>query len=600
MIQTAIAPDPAAWAVTPRLHYRVSMPQPSNHLFEVELTLSPWSAGTLEVRLPVWTPGSYLVREYARHVQDVEALDAAGQPLPWRKLRKNAWSIETLGHPTVVIRYRVFACELSVRTNHLDASHGFFTPAALLMFVPGLTDQPHTVEIQPPAGWQVATALPQASGSDACFTASDYDHLVDSPFEIGPQTIQSFTVAGKSHRWVTWGSGNFDPERAIADTQRIIETEAALFGGLPYDDYLFILHLSANSYGGLEHRDSCVLAYSRFGFTETEQYQRFLQLVAHEFSHLWNVKRLRPKELERFDYERENYTSSLWFCEGVTSYYDLLFPLRAGCYDAAVFLDSLAKDISRYLSIPGRQVQPLSESSFDAWIKLYRRDAYSDNTQISYYLKGALVTLLLDLQIRQHQPGRSFDDVLRQLWQTFGQNEQGYSVAELKGVLEAVAGIDLSDFYAQYIDGLAELPLATALAKFGLQLEPVCSQQPYSGMKLKSEAGRTLVSAVDSNSPAEAAGLQVGDELVALGGFRITADQWGDRTAQLLAACGKDVLETTVAITLFHDDQLETLEIRLQNPRPSRFRLVPLLDATAGQQTLFRDWLGCELESLAG
>jgi predicted metalloprotease with PDZ domain len=598
MTQTAIAPDPAAWAALPQVDYQVSMPQPSNHLFEVELTVARWSANFLEVRLPVWTPGSYLVREYARHVQDFQALDAAGQPLPWRKLRKNAWQIETQGNPTLVIRYRVFACELTVRTNHLDTSHGFFTPAALLMFIPGLTDQAATVKICPPEGWQVATALPPVSGESHCFQAADYDQLVDSPFEIGPHTVHAFEAAGKLHRWVTWGSGDFDLARVTADTQRMIETESSLFGGLPYDDYLFILHLSANGYGGLEHRDSCVLAYSRFGFGDPEKYHRFLQLVAHEFFHLWNVKRLRPKELEQFDYERENYTPSLWFCEGVTSYYDLLLPLRAGCYGADVFLASLAKDISRYLSIPGRQVQPLSESSFDAWIKLYRRDAYSDNSQISYYLKGALVTLLLDLRIRQQQPGRSFDEVLRQLWQQFGQYEQGYSVADLKAVLEAVAGEDLSDFYARYIDGLAELPLAEALANFGLLLEPVTEQQPYTGLKLRSEAGCTQISAVECNSPAETAGLQVGDELVALNGFRVTAEQWGDRTAQMQQALSAEASNSSVSLTLFRDDQLQTVALPLEASRPSRYQLRPNPQATPEQQRLFQAWLQADLNSL--
>jgi predicted metalloprotease with PDZ domain len=353
------------------IRYQVAMPNPQTHLFEVTLQVKGWATAVLDLKLPVWTPGSYLVREYAKHLQN---FSATGQKaLAWRKISKNHWQVDTLGQSEITVCYRVFANELSVRTNHLDGTHGYFNGAALFFYLPGFEHQPIQVAIAPPyPNWQVATPLPTVPGQTNTFYAADFDTLVDSPFEIGTHALYEFEAQGKPHQLAIWGQGNTDPDRIIQDTQKIIDVEAELFGGLPYDSYLFLLHLSPQGNGGLEHKNACSLNYPRFGFRTKEKYQRFMQLVAHEFFHLWNVKRIRPKALEVFDYEQENYTTSLWFSEGTTSYYDLNIPFRAGIYDAKTLLGNLSKEITRLQTTPGRQVQPASESSFDAWIKLYR------------------------------------------------------------------------------------------------------------------------------------------------------------------------------------------------------------------------------------
>ncbi len=570
----------------PSMHYRVDLTQPQRHCFEVTVTVRAWTGEPLRLCLPVWTPGSYLVREYSRHLQDFSAEGPEAELLPWRKTRKNHWRIEAAGAETVVVRFRMLATDLTVRTNHLDGTHGFFTPAALLPYVPELRQQPSEVEIVAPEGWQAFTALPSAGPH--CFRAEDYDQLVDSPFEVGPLTLRTFEAGGRPHGWVTWGRGEADWERLLADTRQIIETEAALFGGLPYERYLFILHLSGGAYGGLEHRDSTVLAYDRHSLAEPDGYRRFLQLVAHEFFHLWNVKRLRPRALEVFDYDRENYTPSLWFCEGVTSYYDPLLPLRAGCYGVDFFLECLGKDLSRYLTTPGRFVQPLTESSTDAWIKLYRRDAWSDNQQMSYYLKGQLVTMLLDLEIQRRQPERNFDEVLRRLWQSHGQPERGYDEAELRQLISDVAGADLSDCFADWLDGLAELPLVETLATVGLTLTPTLQPHPYHGLKLADEGGRCRVKAVLADSPAETAGLEPGDELLALDGFRVGAESLGKR---LKSRCPGDRL----SLSVFHGDELLTRTLVLADPQPASWSLTPNPEATAAQRQAFRRWTGCDL-----
>ncbi|NJR65012.1 MAG: M61 family metallopeptidase [Leptolyngbyaceae cyanobacterium CRU_2_3] len=581
-----------------QIHYQVAMPQPETHLFEVTLTVTGWQSDRLNLKMPVWTPGSYLVREYARHLQDFAAHLAtrSDQSLVWHKGSKNHWQIETEGVSDITVRYRIFANELTVRTNHLDATHGFFNGAALFFFLPGWEQHPIQVTIVPARpDWRITTALPSLPGQANTFTAQDFDTLVDSPFEIGTHQLDEFEAVGKPHQLAIWGRNNLDRDRLIADTQKIIQVEAELFGGLPYDRYVFLLH-TAQGYGGLEHKNSCTLLYPRSGFRAADRYNRFMQLVAHEFFHLWNIKRLRPQGLESFDYEAENYTPSLWFSEGTTSYYDVTIPFRAGIYDAKTFLKLLGKEISQFLMIPGRRVQPLSESSFDAWIKLYRRDANSNNSQISYYLKGEMVSLLLDLLIRaRHGNGRSLDDVLRSLWQRFGQPEVGFTPAELEQTIAAVAGVDLSDFFRRYLDTTEELPFDQYLEPFGLEVQPENTEHlpPYLGLMAKSEHGKEVVKFVEMGSPAQQAGIDPEDELLAIDGFRVTAEQISDR---LKDYCPGEV----ITMTLFHQDELRTCSATLgppPAPTASPIDYPPQIPPPAQQQN-FQNWLGVTMAEI--
>lgn len=584
------------------LSYTVEMPHPESHLFVVTLQIQSWSEPTLSLRMPVWTPGSYLVREYARHVQSFSAQGnySSGekaethQPLAWQKVAKNHWLVQTPNQTEITIAYTVFANELTVRTNHLDTSHGYFNGAALFFYIPGRKQEPIQVKIIPPKpDWIVSTPLKPIPGEAFTYQAADFDTLVDSPFEIGKHSLYQFSAVGKLHELAVWGEGNLEPKRIIQDTQKIIEVESQIFGGLPYDDYLFILHLTANNFGGLEHKNSCSLIYSRFGFRSPEKYQRFMQLVAHEFFHLWNIKRIRPKALEVFDYEQENYTPSLWFSEGTTSYYDLLIPLRAGIYDAKTFLDNLSKEITRLQTTPGRLLQPASESSFDAWIKLYRRDAHSDNSQVSYYLKGEMISLLLDLLIRlRHGNQRSLDDVLRLLWQRFGQAEIGFTPEDLQQVISEVVGIDLTDFYHRYIDGVEELPFGEYLEPFGLQLISSGDQaMPHLGMVVKTEGGHEMVKFVEAGSPAQLAGIDPGDELLAIDGVRVSAEHLSDRLKDYPTGA-------MLKMTLFHGDLLRTVHLTLAPPCPSRYQVSPIENPSTVQSQNFSGWLGISLNSI--
>ncbi len=584
----------------PAIFFHVAMPQPQTHLFEVTLRVTNCPSPVLDLKFPVWTPGSYLVREYARNLQDFTAFTtekigekSTEKSLPWHKVSKNHWQIDTSNITEATIKYRIFANELSVRTNHLDSTHGYFNGAALFFRIPGCDKQNINVKITPPEPeWHVTTALPPISGETNTFRAADFDALVDSPFEIGCHSLHEFEVLGKPHELAIWGQGNYDVQRMLADIRRIIEVEAGMFGGLPYDRYIFLLHLFSQAYGGLEHKDSCSLIYQRFGFRDRDKYDRFIQLVAHEFFHLWNVKRIRPQGLEIFDYDGENYTPSLWFCEGTTSYYDLLIPLRAGIYDAKSYLSHLGKEIMRYQNTGGRKVQALSESSFDTWIKLYRPDANSGNSQMSYYLKGEMVSLLLDLMIRsRHRNQRSYDDVMRKMWHQFGQDEIGFTPEDLQEVIESVAGVHLADFFARYIDGLDDLPFNQYLEAFGLQLVGESEEEPFSGLRVSSENGREIIKFVEAGSPAQLGGITAGDELLAIDGIKVSANGLAERL--------KDYRPNdSIELAIFHQDQLRICNIILASPRQSKYQLKLVVNPTSSQKDNLVGWLGNSAKNL--
>ncbi len=587
MTEATAIRQPKSTSQTANLSYQVAMSQPASHLFEVTLQVSNWQSATLDLKMPVWTPGSYLVREYARHLQDFMAT-GNNSDLSSQKLSKNHWQVATAGVSEVKVSYRVYANDLTVRTNHLDQTHGYFNGAALFFFVPGLEQQPIEVKIiTPQPEWQVATTLPKIEGGANTFVAPDFDTLVDTPFEVGTQQLYNFEVLGKPHALAIWSQGNANPEQIIADTIKVIETEAEMFGGLPYEQYLFLLHLSGSGYGGLEHKDCCTLNYPRFGFRDRDKYERFIQLVAHEFFHLWNVKRIRPKALEKFNYEAENYTTSLWFCEGTTSYYDILIPLRAGIYNRDTCLKNLSKDISKYLNTIGRTVQPLGESSYDAWIKLYRRNAYSDNNQISYYLKGQLVSLLLDLLIRaKHQNKRSLDDVMGLMWERFGKEEVGFTETQLRDTMAEVAEVNLDDFFSRYIETTEELPFDDYLDPFGLYLKTVAeSDIPYLGIKVQSENNREVIQFVAAQSPAALGGIDAQDQLLAINGIKVNAKSLDERLKDYQA-------EDTIQITLFHQDELKTLPVTLGKPQSNSYELAIQDDLSSEQQQNLTGWLG--------
>jgi predicted metalloprotease with PDZ domain len=533
--------------------YRIAATDGRAHRYQVTLVLER-PAAQQRLSLPVWIPGSYLVREFARHLSGLKARQG-GRAVSLRQLDKATWQAategdgkhcaEALGAAELVVEYDVYAFDTSVRAAFLDTDRGFFNGTSLLLRVEGAEAQPQRLELRElPAGWRVATTLdPLEVDADGrgVYGATDYDELVDHPVEIGRFWRGEFTAAGVPHAFVVAGAlPDFDGERLLADTARVCEAQIAFWHGAregadaerpPFDRYLFLLNAVDEGHGGLEHRASTALVAARRDLPRrpppgadkvdaSDGTVGLLGLVSHEYFHAWNVKRLKPREFTSYDYSRENYTQLLWFFEGFTSYYDDLFLVRAGLVDEARYLKLLARTVSNVAAAPGRQVQSVAASSFDAWVKYYRGDENTPNSTVSYYAKGALIALALDLTLRTAGTG-SLDAVLRRLWL----QSRGGPIDErdIAAALEAVGGRSYAAELAAWVHGTDELPLRPLLEAAGVewQATPATVSQRL-GLRA-SESALTGVKAthVLRGGAAEAAGIAAGDELLALGGWRL-------------------------------------------------------------------------------
>lgn len=518
------------------IDYTLRFDSAAQHYVDIEMRLPPTDAqtGRVVLSLPVWTPGSYMVREYARHIDGVQAFDSSNTPLAIDKTRKNQWSVQPPKSGGLRITYRVYGREMTVRTNWIEADFALINGAPTYLSVPKMAHLPHTVAFVLPGAWkQVVTAL--SAGSGNVYSASSFDVLVDTPFLLGNPHTQSVDVSGKKHILSSVGGGHvFDYERALADTARIIAEHHALWGEVPYHKYAF-LNLLTEGRGGLEHKDSSVLMASPHATRTRNDYVDWLGLVSHEFFHVWNIKRLRPVALGPFDYDNEVPTPSLWIAEGLTAYYDDLQVHRARLSTRAEYLGRLSKAIESVQQSPGRRVQTLAQSSYDAWIKFYRRDENSDNTGVSYYLKGSIVGFLLDAKLRQCTDNKANLDALMRLAYSRFSGASGYTEAQFRLCASEIAETDLSAFFARCVDSCEELDFAEALAYYGLQfglakaLAPDASPAAWIGIGTRSEGGRVFVSQVQRDTPAYRAGLNVDDEILFWDTFRVTAPKWADR-----------------------------------------------------------------------
>lgn len=526
--------------------YRIDVADAHAHLFRVTLTIAD-PAAEQHFSLPVWIPGSYLVREFARHLSALEARQGE-RAATLVQHGKASWSVACSGNAALVVTCVVYAFDASVRTAFLDARRGFFNGTSLCLRVHGREAEPHRLQIgNLPAGWRVASAMRglkldvRGRGS---YEAADYDELVDHPFELGDFWRGTFEAAGVTHDVVVAGAlPTFDGDRLLADAKRICETEIAFWHGgkpggsdktgkpakpgkPPFDRYLFLLNAVDDGYGGLEHRASTALIAARrdlprLGVSPSvDGYVTLLGLISHEYFHTWNVKRLKPATFAQYDYTQENYTELLWFFEGFTSYYDDLFLLRAGLIDAPRYLKLLAKTWSGVLATPGRHVQSVAASSFDAWVKYYRGDENTVNATVSYYTKGALVALSLDLTLRA-ESGRSLDDVMRALWV----NSRGGPITEgdIAQALAQAIGRSMGPEIDAWVHGTGELPLEPLLALAGIRSLAEAGTVPQRlGLRVAESALTGVqVKGVLRGGAAERAGLAAGDELLAANGWRL-------------------------------------------------------------------------------
>ncbi len=598
LLLAAMASAGAAYSMDP-IQYTVRFPAPQTHYAEVTAVFPAAQQSEVEVFMAVWTPGSYLVREFARNVENVQAFDASGKALSITKSRKNRWRIVTGGSPSVTVKYRVYGREMSVRTNWVDERFALLNGAATFLSLADHQPRAHDVTIELPQGWsRTMTGMPfAADGKPNHYTAPDFDTLVDCPIVAGSPAVYEFEVDGKKHYLVNQGEdGVFDGKRAAADVEKIVREHRRMWGFLPYDRYVF-LNLITESGGGLEHKNSFVIMSSRWATRTHKSYVDWLSLVSHEYFHAWNVKRLRPVELGPFDYEAENYTSNLWVAEGFTEYYAMLALKRAGLCSEKEYLGigpatetsraSLSRIIEDLQTTPGRLTQAVADSSFDAWIKLYRPDENSGNTTISYYTKGAVVGWLLDARVREAtKDKKSLDDVMRLAYQHFA-GSTGYTRQQFFQTASEVAGEDLRPFFADAVESTKELDYTQALNWFGLRFKADSEKKDAAtlGAVTKVDAGRLIVSNVPRGTAADQAGLSVDDELLAVDGFRIKADQWKQRAEQYRPG---DKSKLLVA----RRDRIIEVPIEWSKEPARVWQLEARPDANHAQKKHLQSWLG--------
>lgn len=569
--------------------YQLRMPKPQNHYFEVEMTLSDFKEKELNMKLPVWAPGSYLVREFSKNLNLVKAYDEKNNEIEVVKKTKNTWTIKSNGEKKIKVKYEVYSFELSVRTSFLDLTHGYVSGTGVFMYVDGHKDKKGTLEIVKPSIFKtISTALPKASISIAKdgsenFEFANYDQLVDCPIEIGNQVVFDFMASGVKHTVAMYGEGNYDIPSLKRDMAKVIETETAVFGVNPNKEYVFIVHNVVDGQGGLEHCNSTTLSVNRWTYGGSE-YVNFLNLVAHEYFHLWNVKRIRPIELGPFDYDQENYTSLLWVMEGFTSYYDELLLLRAGFYTKEEFLIKLQGSINYVEGSVGSRVQPVAHASFDAWIKAYRPTENSANTSMTYYSRGSVLGAIFDAMIIDHSKGKQcLDHFLQHLYKKFYvELNRGFSEAEFKTELEKFTGKNLDDFFKKYINGTDILPYAEVFDKVGLNVKDITTFKPSLGASVRDEGGKVMVKNVRAGSCAEDAGISVGDEIVGCNGNRVDQSMFEAMMAGLNTA-------ETAELLLARDEKLFSVKVRMTNFRKPAFQLVK--QSETKNESLYNYWL---------
>jgi predicted metalloprotease with PDZ domain len=572
-----------------KIGFEVSFTEPQAHYAEVEMNISGINKDYVDVKMPVWAPGSYLVREFSKNVEGFKA-SAAGKPVKFEKVRKNIWRVYGAKANQLKVNYRVYANEISVRTSFIDASHAFLSSTGIFMYPDGHLKSPSTVKVIPFQGWsKVSTGLEPVAGQQFTYTAKDFDILYDSPLEVGNQDIFEFTASGVKHEVAMYGGGNYDKERLKVDMAKIVEQGTAIYGENPNKHYTFIVHNFERGGGGLEHLNSTVLGASRNQYNNERGYNGFLDLVAHEYYHLWNVKRLRPVALGPFDYDNEVYTTNLWIAEGFTAYYENKLTHRAGFNDQLTFVNKLAGAVAAVENTPGARVQSAAMASYDAWIKQYRPDENSSNSSISYYSKGEVIGLLMDLAIANATKGaKSLDDVMKAMYLQCKAQGKGYTDAEFKAMVEKISGISFTAFWDKYVTGTEPVDYNTFFGYAGVKIknENEGTSVPYLGVASRKVEGRMFISAVSRNSAAWTSGLSVNDELISINGVPVEAAI--ERMPELTSKKVGDV----VVIKVGRDGKWIDFNVTLK-ANPS-IKLVAEIDqnATPVQKAVLKRWAG--------
>ena len=569
-----------------QITYNVTFPEAQAHYADVEMHISGLHQDILDLKMPVWTPGSYLVREFEKNIESFSA-SSGDKLISSPKISKNCWRIHTAGLPAITVKYKVYCFEISVRTSFIDASHAFLSTTGIFIYPDKMLHQSSTIHITPYKNWaSVSTSLERVNGDQFTLHSPDYDILFDSPIEVGNQDIFYFDAAGVKYEVAMVGGGSYNKDRLKVDMAKIVEQETAIFGENPNKHYVFIVHNYARGGGGLEHLSSTTLGASREAYSTEAGYHNFLGLVAHEHFHLWNVKRLRPFVLGPFNYDEENYTTDLWIAEGFTAYYQNLVLRHANISTPETFLAGEAANITTVENQPGTKVQPLADASFDAWIKAYRPNENAVNSTISYYDKGATAALLLDLEIINDSKGRyALDDVMRYMYNTYYKlKKRGYTDTEFKQGLEKFAGKNLDDFYSKYIYGLAPIDYTLYLNYAGYKLtdDLAATNEPTLGITIAPKSNKK-VATVLRGGPGWIDGINVNDELVSMDGAPIT-----DFATMLTGKKPGDKISLTVS----RDSLTVTLPVNILRNNKFKYKIESLPEPTPQQLIVRKKWLG--------
>ena len=595
--------------------YSIHPADPAAHLFEMRLTVAAPEADGQEFAMPAWIPGSYMIRDYASHVVAARA-ESDGRDVELTKLDKSRWRAAPVERELTLV-FEIFAHDESVRGAHLDTTHAFFNGTCLFPAVVGQEAHACELEILPPArpvgkNWRVATAMTRKDAEQygfGLYEAADYDELIDHPVEIGELSIAEFEANDIPHAIAIRGDTRVDMARLCHDLQAICEQHMSLLGPpADLDRYLFLLNAPGTGYGGLEHRWSSANICARDNLPArgdegvSDEYRTLLGLLSHEYFHLWNVKRMKPAAFTPYDLSRERHTELLWVFEGVTSYYDDLALVRSGLIDVDSYLELLGRTITRVLRGAGRRRQSIAESSFDAWTKFYKQDANAANAIVSYYAKGALVALSIDLKLRSETDGEvSLDDVMRIAWDRWGKTGEGMPEHGFESLCVEVSGLDIKDFLDAAVRGTGELPLESLLSSHGVayQLRRSAGGKDkggkaandgtlpdvWLGAELGGRDGRSVFTVVHNGGPAERAGISPGDELVALDGLRVNLAGAEARTRRYKPGDRSDV-------TVFRGDELMTLRLHWEEAPADTCYLVLATDADEAVASRRDAWLG--------
>lgn len=567
--------------------FTVSMEDPHTHYYHVVLRCEGFTEKSQDFKLPAWTPGFYRIMDYAKNVLNFKAEDDAGNPLDWAKTMKNTWRVKSGREDTLIVRYDVYAFSRSVADSYLDDARAFICPTGVFMHAEGHLGQPVSVSFIPhDASHIISTGLDPVAGKPDTFTAPDFDILYDCPVLIGSQEILPFDVQGIPHKIAIENLGDFDKERFAGDIQKVCESAIRLIGEIPFRHYTFIMMEIGG--GGLEHLNSMAVFYNPSGWEDSTGYKRWLAFIAHEYYHLYNVKRIRPMALGPFDYERENYTNMLWVSEGFSVYYEYLILRRAGFLTREEFFDRIQRFISAFENRPGRLFQSASESSFDTWLKFFDRNENSANTTISYYDKGAALGLLLDLKIR-HETGNRLclDDVMRTLYfEYYKKKKRGFTDAEFRDECERAAGCPLPEIFDAYVPTVQDIDYAKYFAYAGLEIDTNYRELPggFFGASTREQGGGLSITSVERDSPAWEGGLSARDEILSVDGKKATGKSLQD-------ALGLKKPGDSLRIVVSRRGQRREIEVVLSKKTERSFQIKPMSDPNPLQLKIFDDWL---------